>query len=120
MSSIHDKGRVPRGMKTTAATVVFHQDERNLDLWHGRLFEIGRARDSQSNYEVVDWATIMRIEVMREGQWVRGEEVGGSYNITIQGGSKHSRRYSWAPTFKQAQEEIMAWAGRRFRVPVES
>lgn len=106
--------------KSTPATVIIAQVSEHQ--WQGRLQNPEGTWDTTYGTRVgTDKGDqpIIRITVVQEGQWVDGVEVDGEYKTIIQGGSKHSRRSDRFSSFKRAQDAILAWASRRFRVQAE-
>lgn len=104
-------GRYRAPGKTIPADIVFKEDSRG-GSWKGRLLnpdntidlEQGGKRVSERSLPLPFWNII--------------ENEDGSADSTFQGGNKNSRRHVWHKTVSEAQRAAVAWAGRRFRVPL--
>ncbi len=87
------------------AQIVFLEDNRG-GKWKGRLLNPKSAIDTQTGGPV-------------QGRpFFNIEEAGSGFDVVMQGGSRHGRRYAWHKTLTTAQEAGIRWAGRRFRIPV--
>ncbi|HEX6940625.1 MAG TPA: hypothetical protein VF158_14505 [Longimicrobiales bacterium] len=115
---VHASG--PRPERTYPAELVFLQrptryeaDGSRVETWHGRLLRPGVWDYAASRFPV---------EVRAEGPIAaiceRTTSGGRVYVIAaMQGGPLGGRRYFAAESVTEAQERLIAWAGRRFRVP---
>jgi len=94
------------------AQIVYLEDESHcfrhggLGRWTGRLLNPKQAVDTQSNGPV-------------QGKpFFNITETPSGFDVVMQGGSRHGRRYAWHKTLTEAQTAGIRWAGRRFRIPV--
>ena len=91
----------------TRAQIIFTQDTSDFFKmkWKGRLLNPDHAMDEQTKRPVTDTPRFDITEVKK-----------GQYDVVMQGGSIHGRRYATYPSLNKAQEAGVKWAKRRFYI----